>query len=147
MADGATDDHSWQEEACWDVDAIGDGHQEVPGEEEDEHVFGIDDNTAAHNVLDDFTFRTPENSCQWTVLIRWAPSLMERFFIAQSQVSSASFVKIGSCLVSFRALWRTVFGLSKQETVHCASVMFHVREELAASNRWEVKTKIIASFF
>jgi hypothetical protein len=50
-------------------------------------------------------------------------------------------------LVSFRALWRTVCGLSKQETVHCVSVMFHVREELAASNRWEVKTKIIASFF
>jgi len=63
VANSTTDDHSWQEETSWDIDTIGDGHQEVPGEEEDEHVLSIDDNTTAHNVLDDFTFRTPENSC------------------------------------------------------------------------------------
>ena len=63
VSHSATDDHSWQEEARWDVDAIGDGHQEVPREEEDKHVFSIDDDTAAHDVLDDLTFRTPENGC------------------------------------------------------------------------------------
>jgi len=63
VPDSAADDHSWQEETCRDVDAIGDGHQEVPGEKEDGHIVGIDDDTAAHDVLDDFTFRTPENSC------------------------------------------------------------------------------------
>lgn len=63
MSDGAANDHSRQEETRWNVDAIGDCHQEVPREEEDGHVCCIDDYATAHNVLNDFTFRTPENSC------------------------------------------------------------------------------------
>lgn len=63
MSDRTTDDHSRQKETCWYVDTIGDSHQDVPGEEEDSHVSGINDNTTTHNVLDNFTFRTPEDGC------------------------------------------------------------------------------------
>jgi len=148
VADGATDDHSWQEETCWDVDTVGDGHQEVPGEEEDEHVCGIDNDTATHDVLDDFTFRTPENGCHRTILVVCAPSSMERLCIAQSQVSSTSFVNTGSCFVSFRAVWRTARdGGVVQEAVGSSPVVFRISEVLAGRDWWVVKTKIIASFF
>jgi hypothetical protein len=61
MSYSATNNHSWQKETCWDIDTISDGHQDVPREEEDSHVSSINDDTTTHNVLDNFTFRTPEN--------------------------------------------------------------------------------------